>query len=81
MEVRMAISEVSSLIWNMVGVIAVLSLSCIVSYVIGHGNGYEIGVKEGKQELLRVSRNIEAELMRKLHERKNTRTQNKRRNR
>jgi len=50
----METTDAIGLLWNIVGVIAVLSLSCIVAYAWGVGDGYKRGKETGKIQIAQL---------------------------
>jgi hypothetical protein len=75
-------NDVVVLIWNIAGVVVTLSLSCIVAYVAGHGDGYKRGIEKGAIDALETVAN-EMKIVRRVmgYGRKDTHTKHKRRSR
>lgn len=73
--------SIVELLWNIVGVVAVLALSCIVAYKWGHGDGYNRGIEVGKYQMARLMKDTIDELKRVAYGRRNTDTKDKRRHR
>ena len=50
----METTDAIGLLWNIVGVIVVLSISCIVAYAWGVGDGYKRGIETGKIQIAKL---------------------------